>query len=126
MAYGFVYFLTNQSMPGLTKIGMTTKHPRERMEELSKATACPTPFEMLAFFDTPDPQEAERGIHNALAEYRVSRSREFFDAPIYVLEEQLDEWQDAWGVVYRRPLDKQVADFFQEEMTSIAEALGKD
>jgi hypothetical protein len=126
MAYGFVYFLTNPSMPELVKVGMTTKHPRERMLELSKVTACPTPFEMLAFFDAPNPQKLEHQIHNDLAEYRVSRSREFFDVPVYVLEQLLNEYQDAWSVVYRQPLDVQVTAFFAEEIAAIdAELRGR-
>jgi hypothetical protein len=119
MSYGFVYFLTNPSMPGLTKIGMTTKHPRERMVELSKVTACPTPFEMLAFFAASNPQKVERTIHAALEEYRVSKSREFFDVPCYVLEAELDGWRAADGVVFREPLDKEVEAFFAEELAAI-------
>ncbi|MDN4052881.1 GIY-YIG nuclease family protein [Massilia sp. YIM B02763] len=125
MAYGFVYFLTNPSMPGLTKIGMTTKHPMERMEELSRSTACPTPFEMLAFFDTPEPRETEYAIHNALSEYRVSADREFFDAPPYAIADQFNEWQDPWGSHYRRPLDRLVEAFLRAEAAAMDAALGR-
>jgi hypothetical protein len=123
MAYGFVYFLTNPSMPGLTKVGMTTKHPIERMEELSRSTACPTPFEMLAFFDTSDPQEAERAIHVGLSDYRVNEYREFFNAPPYEIEGQFNEWQDPWGAQYRRPLDRLVETFRREEAAAMDEVL---
>jgi hypothetical protein len=126
MAYGFVYFLTNPSMPGLTKIGMTTKHPIERMLELAKVTACPTDFEMLAFFDTPEPFETERAIHDALSEYRVNQSREFFNAPPYALLDQFNEWQDPGSIVYRYPLDRMAEAFFRAQAAAFDAMLGKD
>lgn len=107
MAHGFIYYLANPSMPGLTKIGMTHRHPRERMEELTRATACPEPFEMLAYFDTPDPRFAEQEIHHNLAEFRVRESREFFRAPYGVLQVVARQWIDTWdGCSYTAPLDK--------------------
>jgi hypothetical protein len=66
MAYGFIYFLINPGMPGLTKVGMTSRHPRDRMEELTRSTACPMPFDLIAFFDVADPRHAEAEIHRAL------------------------------------------------------------
>lgn len=107
MSYGFIYYLANPSMPGLIKVGMTSRHPRERMEELTRATACPEPFQMLAYFDTPDPTLAEREIHHRLARYRVNDSREFFKAPYGVLQIIAREWIDtAEGCSYTAPLDK--------------------
>lgn len=126
MAYGFIYFITNPSMPGLTKIGMTTKHPRERMQELSKVTACPTPFEMLAFFDTPAPREVEQTIHASLEELRVNPYREFFDVHPIGLQDLLREWCDPnGGVYYSAPLDKLVESFIREEDAAFAAVLGK-
>ena len=50
---GFVYVLSNASMPGLIKVGMTTKVPDGRAKELSSDTSTPTPFivEYYALFD---------------------------------------------------------------------------
>ncbi|MFC0132009.1 hypothetical protein CR105_16050 [Massilia eurypsychrophila] len=92
MSYGFVYFLSNPSMPGIVKIGYTLKHPRDRMAELSASTSCPTPFEMLGFFDTEDPQGVEQAIHRSLDWCRVNGRREFFRAPLRTLESQLNSW----------------------------------
>lgn len=94
MTYGFVYFLTNPSIPGAVKIGMTMKHPRERMAELSSSTSCPQPFEMLAFFDSHNPGRAEAEIHKALAQYRVNDRREFFAVPMEALQDQMRQWGD--------------------------------
>lgn len=93
-SYGFIYFLSNPSMPGLTKIGYTQKHPLARMAELTAATACPEPFTMLAFFDSEDPRFVEAEIHLALDAYRVHERREFFNAPMYVLQDICRQWGD--------------------------------
>lgn len=76
--YGFIYFLANECMPGIYKIGFTTNHPKARLDQLSAATACPTPFELVAAFGTSAPREVEQDIHRELDMVRVNRSREFF------------------------------------------------
>lgn len=76
--FGFVYALSNRSMPGLFKIGMTDRSPSERALELSKATGCPTPFELMFYTEVFDARAVERNLHEELAEYRVDESREFF------------------------------------------------
>lgn len=93
MSYGFVYFLTNPSMPGLTKIGHTTKHPRERVRELSASTSCPEHFELLAFFGHADSAYAEREIHRELSDFRVNDRREFFK----MTNAQLQDVARCWG-----------------------------
>ncbi len=92
MAHGFVYVLSNESMPGIYKIGFTSKHPKERMEELSRATACPTPFEMLAFIGCADASWTERQIHKNLEEYRVNEKREFFKVRPQLIQDQLHRY----------------------------------
>lgn len=76
--YGFIYVLGNESMPGIYKIGFTLSHPKARMDQLSSATACPTPFEMLACFGVENPRDVEASIHRDLSNYRINASREFF------------------------------------------------
>jgi hypothetical protein len=80
---GYVYALINYSMPGLLKIGRTTRPPSNRGEELSAATGVPTPFVLLFDIFVPDSAEAERQIHFALetAGFRHARGREFFSVP---------------------------------------------
>ena len=80
MAWGFVYVLGNDSMPGIYKIGMTEKAPMERMEQLSRATACPTPFWLSMFAQVESAGCFEREVHAELAANRVNESREFFRA----------------------------------------------
>jgi len=75
---GFVYVLTNSSMPGLVKIGRTSRPVRDRVRELG-TTGVPSPFEvhwvsgLLA-----NHSEAERELHSALDMHRVTDDREFF------------------------------------------------
>jgi hypothetical protein len=94
VSHGFVYVLGNESMPGIYKIGFTLKHPRERMAELSRATACPTPFDLLAFIGCEDPQKVEAEIHGALTRFRVNHAREFFRADPSWIQDLLREHGD--------------------------------
>ncbi len=41
---GFVYLLSNPSMPNIVKIGSTERTIKERISELSSVTSLPTPF----------------------------------------------------------------------------------
>ena len=76
---GYLYVLTNESMPGLVKIGYTTRDPRERALELFKqASGVPTPFYVAFAVFCSDPAEAERDVFDLLDTYRVSSNREFF------------------------------------------------
>lgn len=81
---GFLYVLANSSMPGLVKVGKTTRSPTERAAELSGVTGMATPF--LVVYDQlfQDCHSAESFVHVYLAEkgYRVAENREFFNAPV--------------------------------------------
>jgi TPR repeat protein len=78
MESGFVYILLNPSMPGLLKIGMTTRDTEERVLELSSSTGVPTPFILAYKRHFANCKLAEEKMHLLLDEYRVSSSREFF------------------------------------------------
>lgn len=79
---GFVYALVNPSIPGLIKVGRSTRGANERARELS-GTSTPTPFVVIYEAAFRDCEAAERLVHTALESlgYRVSPNREFFDAP---------------------------------------------
>ena len=81
---GYIYALINYSMPGLIKVGFTTRSAEERAAELSAATAVPTPFVVAYDILVPDGAGGERRIHERLEEqgYRVTDDREFFNAPL--------------------------------------------
>lgn len=77
MSRGYVYVLSNPSMPGLVKIGRTTRSVEQRVNELWQ-TGVPTPFVVEDDFHTPDCVELEQIAHNFFSESRLSASREFF------------------------------------------------
>jgi anaerobic glycerol-3-phosphate dehydrogenase len=64
-------------MPGLVKIGMTTKNPRDRLKELY-TTGVPHPFSLLFEQHVKDARQAEKLLHHRLSSYRLSKQREFF------------------------------------------------
>lgn len=91
---GYVYVLTNPSMPGLVKIGKTTNSPEHRAKELSRTTGVPTPFSVVFSVYTDECSILERNAHSHLSEYRLE-NREFFkisvdDAIKGVIEMYLD------------------------------------
>jgi hypothetical protein len=74
---GFVYILSNPSMPGLLKIGSTEKLPTERASQLY-STGVPEPFKVEFAVWCENHQQAERKIHEELDDCRISDGREFF------------------------------------------------
>jgi hypothetical protein len=74
---GKIYALINSSMPGLVKIGKTTRDAELRADELN-TTGVPTPFIVLYELDVVDCDVAEREVHKRLSKFRVADNREFF------------------------------------------------
>lgn len=80
MEYGIVYLLTNPVMPGLVKIGMTTREDMDaRMKELY-STGVPVPFEcqFACRVKKSDCAKIEKALHAAFAPQRINANREFF------------------------------------------------
>lgn len=78
--YGIVYVLTNPAMPGLVKIGMTTRNEIEaRMKELY-STGVPVPFECAyaCMVEVCDCTKVEKALHTAFQPNRINPQREFF------------------------------------------------
>lgn len=96
---GWVYILTNPSMPGIVKIGRTARTVHGRAGELYQ-TGVPTPFEVAHYLAAPDCMALERAVHEKLAEFRVGMDREFFrigadDALSHLADlhrEQVEDW----------------------------------
>ena len=76
----WVYCMSNPSMEGIYKIGMTKRSPEERLKEANSADTFrpPTPYEILCSVQTTDAVKKEKQLHKILSEYRVSENREFF------------------------------------------------
>lgn len=74
MSRGYVYILTNEAMPGLVKIGKTTRCVDGRANEIYQ-TGVPLPFVVYNYVETPDCHTLELTMHEILADLRVSQSR---------------------------------------------------
>lgn len=74
---GFVYVLSNPSMPGLLKIGSTEKLPTERANQLY-STGVPEPFVVEFAIWCKDHRQVEAEVHEELEGFRASSNREFF------------------------------------------------
>lgn len=77
---GFVYVLSNPSMPGIVKIGRSARHPELRAQELYKTSSgVPEPFVLeFAIYCKEDHEGAEEWVHENVHMSRVNGSREFF------------------------------------------------
>ena len=74
---GYLYVLSNPEMPGLLKVGHTTRSVPDRVAELNSATGVPRPFVVQAWFESTDPQSHEAEVHKRLSANRLP-NREFF------------------------------------------------
>ena len=99
--FGYVYILTNPSMPGLVKVGKTTITPNKRMGELH-STGVPTPFQLECSISVNDCHEAELLAHQALNSFRVAKNREFFKvSPKKAIEKILESVEECEVVDFR-------------------------
>lgn len=74
---GFVYILTNEFMPGIVKVGMTTRSPALRASEISSSTGVPAPFVVARYFEYSDAMAREGQFHRRHSGARL-QGREFF------------------------------------------------
>ena len=78
MGNGIVYVFSNPAMPGIIKIGMTTKDQiDDRLKELY-TTSVPVPFECEYACKVEDCKKVENALHIAFDPDRVNPQREFF------------------------------------------------
>jgi T5orf172 domain len=87
---GIVYILTNPAMPGIVKIGLTTRGDlKQRLNELY-TTGVPVPFDCVFACDVDNCEAVERALHIAFGPYRVNPKREFFkiepEQPLAILK----------------------------------------
>lgn len=78
MNYEVVYLLTNEAMPDMVKIGMTSyEDVGKRIAQLN-TTGVPLPFELVFACRVPNGKLVEGALHKAFAPNRVNPNREFF------------------------------------------------
>ena len=77
---GYVYVVSNKSIPGKLKIGQTTRSIGERLAELNN-TSVPTDFEIELCCSVYDAPKAEKVLHRHF-ETRFKQEKEFFEVTI--------------------------------------------
>jgi len=77
---GYVYCFSNESLPGIYKIGFTRRPIHYRLNEANKGGtwSVPTLFVADIVIKVNDPMYIEKCIHKDLKEYRLDSNREFF------------------------------------------------
>jgi hypothetical protein len=80
--FGFVYILASDAMPGIYKVGSTEYSPRERAVDLSRGTGVPAPYRVVFYGEVEGALAWEKQVHLALADRRITDSREFFRGPL--------------------------------------------
>lgn len=74
---GWVYVQTNQSLPGLVKIGFSTKEPAIRAVQLA-GTGLPYPYVVEYDVLVHGPLEVEQAVHKQLKDCGQHEAKEFF------------------------------------------------
>ena len=90
---GIVYVLSNRAMPGLVKIGMTTRPELDaRLKELY-TTGVPVPFDVEYACEVKacNCAKLEKALHTAFEPNRLNVNREFFQIKKDVTTEVSDE-----------------------------------
>ena len=87
---GYVYVLTNKSLPeNVYKIGSTYGLPEERAEELT-GTGHIEPFKVIFKIKIINAEYYEKSIHKIFQKFRVKKNREFFKTDIQLIKDCLN------------------------------------
>ena len=82
MTHGYLYCFSNQSMPGILKVGMTERTPEIRLNEANSSDTWRPPKQYKIEFAKKvlNPKQKETTLHNLLSQYteRINPKREFF------------------------------------------------
>ncbi|MEV1159306.1 GIY-YIG nuclease family protein [Micromonospora chokoriensis] len=125
---GVIYILANQYMPGLLKIGQTTRDLETRAREISRATGVPADFDIVYDEIVSDAGAAEAAIHAQLATARVNKLREFFRldtrSAIKAVQQvckdfAVDEEVEAEGVEILPQLEARMRRWLRREIVSV-------
>ena len=69
---GWVYLIVNKAMPGLVKIGFSTKDPKLRARELNN-TGSPYPYEVVYDVLVCQPRKIEKHLHERFLDLREGK-----------------------------------------------------
>jgi hypothetical protein len=88
----WVYVLSNESQPGMYKIGYTSHEDVDkRVKQLSRSTSVATPFKLEWAFRCFNAERLEGEVHQALKGHRISKDREFFAISLNEAKEAVED-----------------------------------
>ena len=90
MSVGYIYILSNPSIPGMYKVGYTLDSPNYRAAQLF-TTSVPEPFIVEYYHLTGNVEEVEREVHDTLKRYRHNSGREFFRVAVATVVEIIEQ-----------------------------------
>ena len=126
---GWVYVLTNEAMPGLVKVGYTSREPSVRAEELYRdtrtgaVTGVPVPFVVAHQVWVANPYQVEQAVHRSLAEKRLNDNREFFKCSYEEAVQHINEVIKAKSEQSKREADSRLPLFEELEKREEAEKI---
>ncbi len=110
--YGTVYLMISAAMPGLVKIGATTKDPLQRARELSAATSSAVPFVVGYSRLVRFPFQVEAALHRIFDIYRTHDSREFFRIELHKVIEMLERYDEVRDLFHGGEVKTPYAELF--------------
>ena len=88
----WVYVLSNESQPGMYKIGYTSHEDVDkRVKQLSRSTSVATPFLLEWAFRCFNAERLEGEVHKKLQGHRISKDREFFAISLNEAKETIED-----------------------------------
>ena len=88
----WVYILSNESQPGMYKIGYTSHEDVDkRVKQLSRSTSVATHFKLEWAFRCFTAEILEGEVHTALKGHRISKDREFFAISLNEAKETIED-----------------------------------
>lgn len=80
----YIYILTNNTMPGLVKIGFTKNKPSDRVKQINSATGVAQDFTVEYQYPCFNAHDLESEIHTYLDNngFRINKKKEFFNISV--------------------------------------------
>lgn len=80
----YIYILSNETMPGLVKVGFTKNKPSERAKQINAATGVALDFKVEWYYPCFNAHALEGEIHAYLEQngMRVNKKKEFFNVTV--------------------------------------------
>jgi hypothetical protein len=102
MTDGYVYCFSNESMPGILKVGMTERIPTARLADANSSDTWrpPTPYKIEFAKKVNNPKNKETLLHGLLTRYtdRVNPKREFFRVSVEEVKQFFELMDGEWWI----------------------------